>query len=821
MMHKNRILFLFFLFSLVWFSAPVNAAPTNIWQAAFFNNTDLSGDPVVVTEIAQGSDLALNWWTDRPHPDVPKNNFSLRLERSLYFPQTGTYCFNTKADDGARLFVDGVLLVDAWENSRDKVNIAGIDLSAGNHFVRVEYVERGGDANLFMRWKGLKKLEGALSADSWRGSYFSTTSPSGCPTLVRQDSDIQFDWGNNPPADDLPKDNFSVRWQRQIVVPKSETYCFVTKFDQGLRLQINGKTFIDSWEKPSARPVAVPIQLTAGTHYAQVDYRDERGDAFVSLDYYPLSQFYSRPAPTNRWEAWYYNEAQVTGCPVVLSHIDQGSNLALNWWTNPPHPDVAKNNFAVRLMRSLYFPATGQYCFRSKADDGVRVYVDDVLLIDAWEGARDKENRGGINLSSGSHVVRVEFREAGGDAYVYLNWQSLESLLGPLSADFWRGRYFDSPTPDGCPVFARADQQIAFDWETESADERLPKDDFSIRWERQIAIPKTDNYCFVTRFDHGLRFSLDGKKLIDAWDTPSRFATPSLISLSAGNHFAQVDYHDERGPALIEFNYFSLGDLYRRAAPTTAWEGWYYNADTPNGCPVLVKSVPKLDFLWEGSPEPSVQANNFATAWRRTLEIPRDGRYRFVVQADDGVRVWLDDALVIDGWEGVSGQFLSYDAPLTQGRHVVRVEHYDKRGTAKLQFNYYLLDGVQEQTAWFGQYFNNANLTGQPALMRQDPHLKFNWGEGSPHAQIDPDSFSARWTRDIVVANDAIYRFAVKADDGSQVWVDGELVIDAWQDEKGNWVEVELPLQAGVHSLQVAYYERNKSAEIEFIYGPR
>jgi len=47
---------------------------------------------------------------------------------------------------------------------------------------------------------------------------------------------------------------------------------------------------------------------------------------------------------------------------------------------------------------------------------------------------------------------------------------------------------------------------------------------------------------------------------------------------------------------------------------------------------------------------------------------------------------------------------------------------------------------------WFGEYFANRTLSGEPAATRSDPAIDFDWGRGEPIAGIPVDGFSARWT---------------------------------------------------------------------------
>jgi hypothetical protein len=85
-------------------------------------------------------------------------------------------------------------------------------------------------------------------------------------------------------------------------------------------------------------------------------------------------------------------------------------------------------------------------------------------------------------------------------------------------------------------------------------------------------------------------------------------------------------------------------------------------------------------------------------------------------------------------------------------------------------------------STWYGEYFNNSTLAGDPALTRTDTAVLFDWGMGSPAPGVAGDNFSARWTttRSVYIAGN--YSVVAIADDGVRIWVDGQIVIDAWND---------------------------------------
>jgi hypothetical protein len=115
---------------------------------------------------------------------------------------------------------------------------------------------------------------------------------------------------------------------------------------------------------------------------------------------------------------------------------------------------------------------------------------------------------------------------------------------------------------------------------------------------------------------------------------------------------------------------------------------------------------------------------------------------------------------------------------------------------------------------WQGAYFNNQDLSGNPAMVRQDAVINFNWGWGSPNPQlICQDHFSVRWTGRFNFVCAGNYRFTATTDDGMRVWVDGNPIIDQWQVQSVRTFSSDTWLEAGGHDVKVEYFEQTGVAE--------
>lgn len=117
-------------------------------------------------------------------------------------------------------------------------------------------------------------------------------------------------------------------------------------------------------------------------------------------------------------------------------------------------------------------------------------------------------------------------------------------------------------------------------------------------------------------------------------------------------------------------------------------------------------------------------------------------------------------------------------------------------------------DTVGKQYGLKGEYFNNMDLSGKPALVRIDKRISFNWGESSPDDKINTDKFSVRWTGKLVPPTSRTYRLSVTTDDGVRLFLDGKLLIEKWYDRGATTDEVSVSLKAGYkYDIRIEYYE--------------
>lgn len=117
----------------------------------------------------------------------------------------------------------------------------------------------------------------------------------------------------------------------------------------------------------------------------------------------------------------------------------------------------------------------------------------------------------------------------------------------------------------------------------------------------------------------------------------------------------------------------------------TDWRGEYFNNRELYGAPVLVRNDVTVDFNWgAGSPALGVPADNFSARWTRSWNFS-EGTHRLHIIVDDGVRLYVDESLVIDSWQDGGWRELSGDRWLWGGNHTLRIEYYEHNGDAVIK----------------------------------------------------------------------------------------------------------------------------------------
>jgi len=278
----------------------------------------------------------------------------------------------------------------------------------------------------------------------WQASYFANADLAGVPVLVQDAPEINFDWGNGSPSPSVPVDNFSARYIRTLNLAAGN-YLLTLRMDDGARVYVDNQLVLNDWRVGSQRELQQVVGLSGGNHTFTVEYFEGTGVASL---FFAITPQAAQPTPTpppppppyqpsvpnlsvpqDQWRAQFYNNTGLGGSPAAAFYLPRAAyQLDQNWGTGAPTTGVNADYFSAVFEGNFYF-AAGDYMFYTQVDDGVRLYIDNILVIDAWsDGPKERSNRFN-SIGVGYHNIRVEYYEQTGNAYVRAWWTLAGSVV--------------------------------------------------------------------------------------------------------------------------------------------------------------------------------------------------------------------------------------------------------------------------------------------------------------------------------------------------------------------------------------------------------
>ncbi len=156
-MKNNRITFSLFLAFLFCSYLPAQQG----LRAEYFNGTDFN------EKIAERIDPNIDFYWNHtpPFPGMNPNVCSVRWTGRLKSPESGTYTFSARVDDGIRVWIGSLLIIDAWDLHDVGLFAGNVILKAGEEYnIRVEYFNALVEAEVRLLWK-LPSMKSSIN--SW------------------------------------------------------------------------------------------------------------------------------------------------------------------------------------------------------------------------------------------------------------------------------------------------------------------------------------------------------------------------------------------------------------------------------------------------------------------------------------------------------------------------------------------------------------------------------------------------------------------------------------------------------------------------------
>lgn len=424
-----------------------------------------------------------------------------------------------------------------------------------------------------------------------QGDYFVTPSLTGYQ-LSRIDPTVNFSWPGVPDVG-LPSDGFSIRWTGQVQPLYSGLYTFITSSDDGVRVWVNGSLIIDDWTSHSPTENSGTVSLVGGQkHDIKIEYFENTGTAAMQLfwssacqkrELVPTSQLYA-PATTcaaasigngTGLKGDYYDNADFTA--YRSSRTD--ATLAFAWPDGTsPAPTIAPGSYSVRWTGQVQAKYTGWTTLYVASDDGVRLFIDENMVLDDWNAHARTENEVTFNWTAGQkHNLRLEYNEQSGGGLVQLLWgsacQAMEII--PQTQLFTTyngidcsqpivgagtgltGNYYDNNDFTDL-VATHAAEEVSYNWTAGAPVPGVGADTFSIRWTGKVLAPFGGATSFRVSSDDGARLWIDNQLIIDDWVAHEVHETVGLANLVAGQLYdVRLDFREDLEMASISLGWSS------------------------------------------------------------------------------------------------------------------------------------------------------------------------------------------------------------------------------------------------------------------------
>ena len=258
------------------------------------------------------------------------------------------------------------------------------------------------------------------------------------------------------------------------------------------------------------------------------------------------------------------------------------------------------------------------------------------------------------------------------------------------------------------PSVERVDKEINFASTLEAFPGTKLVDNFYVNWTGVLRIPADGDYIFYLESDDGSRLFIDGEEVVDHGGLHDMTEMSGRAKLKAGDHDIKLEFFDAEEEAGCILSWKAPGKTKELVPATALWHkaasgapgllAEYYQTpegteDFPDFPPDKAPDLKRVDMNinvestqddWPGTHFKDF----FYIRWTGTIRIPADGKYTFLLESDDGSRLFIDGKQVLDnggahGMEEVAGSL-----QLSAGDHALKVEYFEKDIDAGCKFSW-------------------------------------------------------------------------------------------------------------------------------------
>lgn len=252
--------------------------------------------------------------------------------------------------------------------------------------------------------------------------------------------------------------------------------------------------------------------------------------------------------------ATYYSGTSLQGSPIATytqGPIDfsgtQGQTIS--------GTTVAGNNISARWEGQVEAPVNGSYTFNMRTDDGVRVWFNNIQVVDDFGDYAPKDHNFTVSLTANQkYNIKIEWKQGGGgyEAKLFWSYSGQGNQIVPACRLYPGGssgggcngagltaNYFNNHELQGSPIATLTQGPIDFSGNEGQTitGTSIAGVNISSRWEGQVEAPVSGSYTFNMRTDDGTRVWFNGTQVVNHWDYFGATDHNFTVSLAANQKY--------------------------------------------------------------------------------------------------------------------------------------------------------------------------------------------------------------------------------------------------------------------------------------------
>ena len=496
--------------------------------------SDINFETLQITKT--DAEVNFDWNTGSPDETLLGNDqFSIRWSGQVQPLYTEEYTFYVRSDDGAKLTVNGEVLIDELANNGLDERSGTINLTAGEKYdIVLEYVENTENASCQLRWESNSQLKTIVpKTQLYSQIQNSTTGP---VTLYAECDYENTSVGLTLGEYDLEHLNFLGILDNSIssltVQPGFKVILFDEDNFEGNFIELTSDTpcLIDRfWDDVTS---SIRIIADGETDLSGVYTFINSNSGNLVLD------VAGGPGNTrNAANVQIWDDSNTANQLFALKHLENGL-----YTITALHSDkvLEVENFSLEdnanVTQNENLETNNQKFIAIRNEDGIYQFIaassGQVLAV---------EDEG---VTAESNVVQKNDRTLSSSFWELRKIEPVAGTGAGLVGNYYNGFDFTSF------VTTRIDPVIDFNWGSGSPADGIDIDNFSIRWQGEIEAPYSGLYTFYITSDNGRRVWIDNELIIDEWQDDFNIEYSGNFLMEAGKKYdIKVMYYEKVGGA--------------------------------------------------------------------------------------------------------------------------------------------------------------------------------------------------------------------------------------------------------------------------------